>query len=256
MVATITRDLRAALVSHTPPPPPRHTGAGVRAGAAATAAAGRPPARAGGGDTSNGVQSFDYVVKQVARTHGASNYADSSGKTRAGMGTAQGSQYNVPEAAAEEDDGGCLPVSFLSSSELITVVVPYLKCLLAMYNAQRNVHHSQQQQLQYSPPPAAVLLHPGIQKHISALMGALPAEDELESDENNEKESVLIGRHHHTYSYRDSDLEGAGAGAGHSSSDGNNTSAAAGSARYRNSSNTSLNGHEWWHEDELEEFSD
>jgi hypothetical protein len=81
----------------------------------------------------------------------------------------------------DNDNYKCLPVSFLSSTELITVMVPYLKCLLSM------------QKQKQGPPLHSTLMHPAIQKHVSVMMGALPVADKEEAE--SDKPHVLIGRH-------------------------------------------------------------
>lgn len=269
VVASMTRDLRAALVSYTPPPPPptpsrppRHTSpspmgrtdydlAAAPGAAGAGAGAGRPlVGAAGGGSLRDGLQSFDYVVKQAARVKSSSNCRLLSVKG-AGLGvcTSQTGQRAVLEAEGEAEEG-CLPVSFLSSTELITVMVPYLKCLLAMHNQQQ---HSQQ-------GSSSVLMHPGIQKHVSALMGALPAEDDLQK----EKESVLIGRHHHHHRSNSNSNTNRGTSSGVAAGQPAQMHTATTTAGF--SSNTGYSGSkqaavqhdetDWDLEDELEEFSD
>jgi hypothetical protein len=165
VVANMTRDLRAALVAHSTPPvrsrPPR-----------------RPPVALPSARGLGALQSFDYVVKQAARASGESNTAGPLAGRKTGFLEEEREEEKV------EEEEGCLPVSFLSSSELLTVVVPYLKCFLAMRN--------QRQHPQGSP---SLLMHPGVQKHVTALMGALPVEEEESTGTGGgAKPSVLLGR--------------------------------------------------------------
>mmetsp|Transcript_9208 Transcript_9208/g.17203 ORF Transcript_9208/g.17203 Transcript_9208/m.17203 type:complete len:279 (+) Transcript_9208:1130-1966(+) len=150
IIANMTKDLRTALVSHT----------SLRyAPSAPMNGSGNLPAAPSAGSKS--FQSFDYVLKQSSRL---SN---------------DGNSNNTSIMGAVRDEEKSLPVSFLTSTELITVVIPYLKCLLAMQSS------SQQH---------PISLHPGIRKHISAMMGSVPPEDDVNDTSDSRKSSVLIGR--------------------------------------------------------------
>lgn len=166
-VATMTRDLRAALISHPP--------ACSRSGKSLS-----PPlvhSRTAPAASPVSVQPFDYVAKQVARSQGCSNSSTDLRKRGPGANKVSNSSGTVEEQEQEQE--GCLPVSFLSSTELITVVVPYLKCLLAMNN---------------QPSLSSFLMHPDVQRHITALMGVRPVVEHRAGKASCDKPSVLLGR--------------------------------------------------------------
>lgn len=114
-------------------------------------------------------KSFDYVAKQSARICGGNSVLRLA------------SQSNLSYGNNHREDE-CLPVSFLTSTELITVVVPYLKYFLAMQNTS-NVH--------------PIVLHPNIQKHVTTMMGKVTVDSNSGDADSvdDHKASVLIGRH-------------------------------------------------------------
>lgn len=149
-------------------------------------------------------RSFDFVVKQSACASGGFNHRPPLLKDAGRV---------LPDNVV--DDGGCLPVSFLSSTELLTVVVPYLKCLLAM---------------QPSPQQHSALMHPGVRKHISAMMGTLTDDSEVTLDVKSKPQSLLLGRRQSGFAMKGVDNP--------------------------NSNVFSLQNDEWNLEEELEEFPD
>ena len=168
---------------------------------------GRPHSRKRSSDPNS--FSFDYVTQSLCMTGGIKPPSNPA---------------IVNEHLHCQEHNACLPVSFLSTTELIAVVVPYLKFFLAMSS----------EQCESSLPKSSPPLHPWIKQRVAAFMNNLTEEAGVEATD---RHAVIRIGNRHEIDFRRGDV---------------------GSVTPMTTSNVSdpLEATEWGLNEDLEEFSD